>query len=612
LRAILVYLPLRDVAALAQACRAINAAVNIHTDLFADLSFFDEYDSAPRAESLAYLFRRSAQHPLKLAVDLPVWIDDERQQYIAEVKQHIHRISALSVVLFPLLAPPGETEFWYRFKRGHHLSRAWRDFCRLLTEPHPTLKRVSLYCSSYGRDVNETFDLPQGILGGDPGRLRTLIMQRVNVPRSPEVPAFSRLEELVYLPAPRSIDRDGLRNLFLMMPRLLRLELDVIEYAIVAEERTSCVSPIEAFHSPLQSFRVGRASMSHLRYLLRDLDILAPSLTHISMYNDENITEWIPAILALYPVALTFRHVYCTTTLDLRASLDTSAAKLQPQRTVKVEVYSPELSHLDGTGQLRPFFENNTIGDWSQLNQMTLHEFHWPVDEPEEEEEMEEEEDNEDADEHQDDETRNGDILDSQDMISQSSASEPSSHGSEGNIWPRLTALEHLTIILATNDDYESFARDLNPDGTFFRGFSSLHALETMPNLTTLTIEHCLPPESDCLHTSGHASRCTCAGLLPVSLDDVATFLERLWTGRPRRSALSRLLSRLVLRGVEPIDVDLSKSLRRLQSLAKEIVFEQMTPPPEATFDLDSDHPCLVWPDNPRSVRNVWYPSLLS
>jgi len=115
----------------------------------------------------------------------------------------------------------------------------------------------------------------------------------------------------------------------------------------------------------------------------------------------------------------------------------------------------------------------------------------------------------------------------------------------------------------------------------------------SMPQLARLTLSHRVRGPQECSYT---VTKCTCEKLLSVSLADLFELAKVL---KPESSRLKVL----ILRGLDPVDLDLDLQLLRLGTVSDEL---QLVPLPDFTEFIWPDPWTYAWPENPRGSFNVW------
>ncbi|KAH7102713.1 hypothetical protein BKA62DRAFT_87979 [Auriculariales sp. MPI-PUGE-AT-0066] len=527
LRDILGLVGTRELPRLMLTCKTLNTAIESNPVLFSNLQFLHDYTPGMASMHLTQLLRKSGAHQLKVVLHLPMWDGAERAAYIAATTAHLHRLSALSIsVMRVTTKDPTVTRNWRVNNRDRFIADSWQDAQQLLRQPMASLRYLNVQCRMTRGPPFATF-LPDGMLGGQAACLKVLVLRMLDIPSTP-ITAVQNVTVFAYMPRRMSIGMDELHSIFQMMPQLVHFELYARRFDIPEDDQNlRVISPTATL---LQVLRLQHPDMLNVNRLVKEISVLAPLLRRI-LHTERRHSAYfafhkLSSIFATHGHLVALRVVNCSLEVIVGQQLNNPA-----QLTIRIsvpKVYDKALA-VRALSCIPPKTRHF-------LRCMTIHSSHWPSYLP-----------HDDIDDLQSDESdsENRDLL-------------------------ILAGLSELRIILATRDDY------LLSDTSIF----DIHPItpggplsNTMPNLETVVIEHCLPPESPCIN--GSNAECTCLRPLTVSLLDIACFISSLvpaQTGHTR----PRQLRRIVLRGLDPIPHDAADGLRNFMELAEKVDFEEM------------------------------------
>ncbi|KAH7102712.1 hypothetical protein BKA62DRAFT_756383 [Auriculariales sp. MPI-PUGE-AT-0066] len=530
LRDILGLVGTRELPRLMLTCKTLNTAIESNPVLFSNLQFL--HDCAPGMASmhLTQLLRKSGAHQLKVVLHLPVWDGAERAAYIAATTAHLHRLSALSIsVMRVTTKDPTVTRNWRVNNRDRFVADSWQDAQQLLRQPMASLRYLNVQCRMTRGPPFATF-LPDGMLGGQAACLKVLVLRMLDIPSTP-ITAVQNVTVFAYMPRRMSIGMDELHSIIQMMPQLVHFELsarrfDVPEDGGPNDQKLPVIGPTATL---LQVLRLHYPDMLNLKQLVKEISVLAPLLRRILHVERRN------AYFAFYNVSSIFAmhgHLVALRVVNCSLEVIVSQQLINPvQLNVRIsvpKVYNKALA-VCALSCIPPEKRH-----WLQL--LTIHFSHWPLDHP-------------------------------HDVIHGLQSDGRDSENRDPLI---LAGLSELRIILATRDDYLLSDRSIFDTHPISPGGPLSN---TMPNLETVVIEHCLPPESPCINESN--AECTCLRPLTVSLLDIACFISSLVPAQTRHTR-PRQLRRIVLRGLDPIPHDAADGLRNLMELAEKVDFEEM------------------------------------
>jgi len=584
-------------------------AVDAEPRLFADLSTLDASYSNFDAETFSWLLRRSGNHPLQLAVPVPLRDAAERSGMLAATIEVLPRTQALCLGVIERWADYRDPltrsydQQWYNRGRVQYDREAWRDVSRALQEPAPRLQRLLVHSLS-GEEARINA-LPIDLFANHAPMLRSCSLSGVHLPLE-YVPALSTLREFVYEPPSNTLHEADLRRIMRGMPYLETLEIEVYRYRAADPSTITDGADVNTERlDNLRTLRLGHAPTS-LEQLLDFILPLAPKLEALVMYDDGDELVWLTRVVKAFPFFRKLRLV--------NFWLEAEMARSENGRPVTLRVFSDE----DPTVfTFRNILKRLPV---DHLVELVIHEHHWP-----EEDRGDEESDEDDTDE-EDSSTTVDSNLSSEEASGTSSmpggwdeSPATSDAGSDSEVpdttqppvlptvsrpprgLPVFPELHHLHIILASTDDYLN-SQDLDEDfeGVLYAdGRRSLG--RRMPQLEHITIEHGLRLESPCIEYLRHV--CNCNVPMPVSLRDVKTLIEDLAPATKKKPRMlqenSKRLRKVVLRGLDPVDMDEAACLRELGELAVEVEVQEMVPPPSEGYKLE-------WPGDPRAIFTVW------
>jgi len=539
LRSILEYSTILGRLAISHTNRALRVVVHANNDILADLSSQTGYRGTLPPSTLRCLLEYTDDKSLKLAIDLPLQSSVMQHNEILLVAQP-HLARTKSLYLG---AHWGPIQLSITDGRAEKLRTTWRLICSFLKEPASQLERARI-TSGPESSLAGVYILPGDLFSGIAPLLRGVWLENVTLPSQP-VPALSRIQDFCYSPHPLTLTAAQLRDLLQMMPELRALELYIEDFVpdSFGEPHT-----IGGPTVPLRVFRLEQVCSNMEEMLLQIQAAAGPNLRALALWEDgdnEDNPFWLDSVLAVYQRI--FRIVMAKNWVELDLATDGA-----PEQVVVMRGFTSEDDPPPQLGA-RVFLSADRAmpGSLAWLTSLTMHEFLWPCDDTEVSE------------------------LTEYDM----------------NSWyPRLPALTDVELILGALDDYTYM---FNEERICLMLADDLMGGVSMPRLARLTLSHRVRNREEC---QSLVKECTCERLLAVSLADLFELVEAL---KPE----STCLKALILRGLDPVDLDLDVQLRRLGTLTDEL---QLVPLPDLTAVVSPYWSNLAWPEDPRTIFNLW------
>ncbi|KAH7099658.1 hypothetical protein BKA62DRAFT_282153 [Auriculariales sp. MPI-PUGE-AT-0066] len=532
---------------LANTCRTFRDVATSRPDIFADLSYLDEYRRISSPGAFRRILERSGDLPLKLSVSVPLQEDACIRNELLEIAQrHFKRAAALYLGPYWGHLKPRDTwvlSQWNPSIRAERTDLTWRALSSLLCDPAPRLERLRVFSGAGPVRPSRKpprFVLPNELFGGDAPRLQAAFLEYVTLPDEP-CRALRNIQELSYSPMPDCLSISQLDTVFKTMPQLQALELDISK--LVQDDPPMPTGTVTLHSVPLRILRLERIC-DGIELLFEHVQLAAAdTLRSIVLYDDqaEELAYWFAALQKSYPV------IRRGLILNFWIELEVSTHALGPP--VVVRVFSDE-----DPSQLRAGKLIRTASSLANLRELVVHEFLWP--------------------------SLDMEFTDMSD----------SDHDCP---FPELPSLTDLQIILAVPDDYTHNHEDAL--GIFL---SAEAMCSNMPQLRNFMIAHRPRDNWEC---EMWVDTCTCSHLLPVSLRDIVELLARFRTSHARASQTTRLRS-VLLRGLDPVDIDIDVQLARLQELADVVEFEALETRSKSRWSQND----FTWPDDPRGVFNLW------
>jgi len=525
--------------------RTLRAAVHANKDIFADLSFRNEFRGSLHPATLHYLLNYT-DNPLKLTINLPLHSPVIQHADVLLLAQtHLARTRSLYISACWESIQVQNTR--YRVNRDQgiewrvgQMRATWRWICSFLEEPAPQLKRI---CVESGSSILSTesgpLTLSVDLFGGIAPLLQGLRLEDALLPVQP-VLALSRIQDFSYVPQPSTLNAADLRNILQMMPELRALELYIMNFEPNTVDTPHTISSPAV---PLRVFRLEHICNNLDKILLQIHAVAGSNLSTITLYDDGEDDGsnplWLKSVLAVYQRILRIVMIKHGVEIDV-ATDDT------PDHVVAIRLFiSDDYSLPEDSVTLLRSGDRTVPGSLAWLTSLTMHEFLWP---------------------------RN------------------LTAGEMGGWYPRLPALTDVELVLGTLDDY---ARMYNGERVTVMLADSIMGGMSMPQMARLTLSHRVRGPHECNYA---VTKCTCEQLLSVSLADLFDLTEAL---KPE----STRLKVLILRGLDPVDLDLDVQLLRLGRLADEI---QLVPLPDFKTIVWPGPRNYAWPEDPRGSFSVW------
>jgi len=545
LRVILEYSTVLGRLAIFHANRALRAAVHANKDVFADLSLQNEYRESLHPTTLSCLLNYT-DVPLKLAINLPLRSPVVHHDDVLQIYQpHLTRTQSLHLGDYwddaRYREDEDEDQVTDRIEwREAQMSAIWHSICSFLMEPAPQLKRTCIESGLFLLCVDlGPLILPADLFSSIAPSLRGLRLVEAFLPVQ-HVLAFNRIQDFSYLPQSMTLNAADLRNILKMMPELQTLELYIFNFE---PDTVDTPYPIGVSVVPLRVFRLGHIC-SNLDKILSQIHAAAkPNLRIVTLYDDSGDYE--PNQFQLDSVLAVYQRILRICMIKHEIEFDLATDNAQEQVVTMRLFISESYGQFEDSVPLLLSASRTVSSSLAWLTSLTMHEFFWPCD---------------------------------------------LTAGGMDGWYSRLPALTDAELVLGAPDDY---ARMCMQERVTVMLADDIMGGMSMPQLARLTLSHRVRGPQECNYV---VTKCTCEQLLSVSLADLFDLAETL---RPK----SRRLEALILRGLDPVDLDLDVQLLRLGTLSDEL---QLVPLPDFKTNVWPSPGNYAWPEDPRGRFSVW------
>jgi len=380
LRAILAFSTVHGCLAISHTNRTLRAVTHANKDIFADLSFQDEYRGSLPLAPLRYLLGYT-DDPLQLAINLPLQSPvAQHDDVLLAAQPHLTRTQSLYLGAWWGPIQVHNTRYRVNEDQGiewrvSQMRATWRSICSFLMEPAPQLKRT---CIESGSSLLSTesgpLSLPDDLFSGIAPSLRGSSLRDVLLPVQP-VLAFNRIQDFSYSPRPLTLNTADLRNILQMMPELRALELYIMKFEPGTIDKPHTIS-FEAV--PLRVFRLDHICSDLDKILSQVRATAGPNLCTITLHDDGDGDGanpfWLDSVLVVYQRIL--RIVMIKHEIELDLATDNAPDQVVTMRIFISESYGRP---KDSVALLRSAYR--TIpGSLAWLTSLTMHEFLWPRD----------------------------------------------------------------------------------------------------------------------------------------------------------------------------------------------------------------------------------------